>query len=80
MENKYIHMELNDTTPQEWLKLNYNLQIGNRAITGRGTGVIVNILETDNIGCYRTKYPVVVVIDYLREEPQKETLESILGY
>ncbi len=67
-------------TPQEWLKFNYNLQIGNRVVTGKNTGIIINVLETDNIGHFRTKYPVIVVVDNLKEEPQKITLESILGY
>ncbi len=70
-------------SPQEWLKINYNLQIGNRVVlTNRSTQIIM-IKATDNIGHFRTKYPVVIGVennDNANKAIDWITLESIIGY
>lgn len=67
-------------TPIEWLKVNYNLRIGNRVVCSRKTGIIINILPTDNVGHNKTNYPVVLVVDFITGEPEKITIEGIHGF
>lgn len=77
----------NGVTPQEWLKFHYSIEIGDSISTKSGRNVEVkNIKETDNIGHFRTTYPVVIGI----HNPELEfkfsdsvewiTIESIYGY
>lgn len=73
----------------QWLKDNYNLSIGdiikivfypsNKTIT------IKDIKPTDNIGHFRTKYPVVIGIEpvedtFMAQHIDWNTIESIYGF
>lgn len=68
-------------TAQEWLKFNYNLEIGSKFTFKGKTEKVKNIKETDNIGHYKTDYPVVIGIhDEHSVFPEKIdwiTIESI---
>lgn len=66
-------------TPAEWLKFNYNLEIGNRIVATQGTGKIVAVKITDNIGHFRTNYPVVISVDFV-SHTEWITIEAIHGF
>ena len=77
-------MLLSGQTAQDWLKFNYNLEIGSEFTYNKTIQKVKNIKETDNIGHFRTNYPVVIGIDYpessLSEKITWITLEAIYGF
>ena len=55
---------LDGLTKEEWLKFNYDLQVGDPVYVHEAATLVKNIKEVDNIDHLSTKYPVVVGVDY----------------
>lgn len=70
--------------PQDWLKLNYDLEIGSTFNYNEKELIVKNVKETDNKGHYRTQYPVVIGIDspdsIFPEKIEWITIEAIFKY
>jgi hypothetical protein len=71
----------------EWLLFNYSLRIGDKISfiqAKEDFRPIYNIKPTDDIGHYRTQYPVVIgIYDEMSIMPDKTewmTIESIFGF
>lgn len=75
---------LTNQTPNEWLKFNYDLEIGGKVSINGQDQVIKNIKKTDNRGHYRTNYPVVIGIhnedSMFPEKITWLTIESIFKF
>lgn len=71
--------------PEEWLKTNYNKEIGDIIETGSFNYMgrtITAILEADNKGHFTTNYPIVLSLSTKNDNERldKVTIESIFGY
>lgn len=70
--------------PQEWLKINYGLEVGSTINYNGLELAIKSVKETDNIGHFRTQYPVVIGIDnpdsIFPEKTEWITIEAVFQY
>lgn len=80
--NSISSINTDEFSPEKWLKVNYNLKPMQilRGFKAKDGWIIKTARETDNIGHFRTNYPVVLEIYNINNENETITLEQLFGY
>ena len=61
--------------PDQWLKFNYGISIGDSLKDKHADKIVSGVKKTDNVGHFRTDYPVVIGIG-----SEWFTIEELFGY